>query len=438
MPDFQQDVYVAIRTGTPPPVGSGTWDDPYNGATAAVFDALMADSSRIKANQTIHLLPGTYETTGNNSSGSGWKPQSGQRILGSGIGATTLRLVNIPQNATRYAIAVNFGANPGEDLDGFSLEDLTIDCNLSATTAETTTTAGAVRIKGKHIYLRRVKVVGHGTRDANGTIRVITAAGNFSEDCVIDSCIVEPPDTAHVGAAFLIGFEGSLPQPHRFCTVRNCAARGIAVGDTPVISGMRVRAITPGIGIGTVIEGNQIANCAVGVESIDSPALDLVVWNNSLWNVWTGLRIKNDTSSALGRITAVDNIIDLATKTDPPPQPPGNLPNATGIRLETTAAQMRFTQVLIRKNTVRDVQAPLGINLDLTGVSLEQCGEVIVENNVLGNIQADKAVVFEACPAAKFFNNQTPGGELLRARDGSTQKYRMELADEVQDVLLPI
>lgn len=442
-----QDIYLANYTEAPSGGGAGTIESPYcafvigdsEADNAALFDAKI---NGVASNQTIRLLPGTYVTTGHSGDGSyaGWTPKNGQRIVGSGLGTTTLKLVLVPNNTTRYAIGTNFA---GVELSAFELSDLTIDCNLAGT-GGTSTTVGALRLRGTHIYIRRVRVLGYGRKNS-GSLAVLTAAGDASENCVVDECVMEPPASGNQGDLLLFRFEGTAALPHRFCTVRNCAARGLATLDPPpAITNNLVRALAPGVGIGTVLEGNQIVNCGTGVHLLDEPTKDLVIWNNCFRNVWSGVRLENnlaanippgpeDEAKKVGRVTMIDNIIELASAS-------GTLSDCRGIHLLTNQSIVRFKQVLARKNTIQDAQVPLGSNANLMGISLKQCGEVIVENNVLGNIQPDKAVAFEACPAAKFFNNQTPGGELLRANENpnGSAKYRLELADEVQDVLLPV
>ena len=158
MPPFsvmQQDVYLAVRTDGLP--GGGTWDDPYDASTAAKFDSVMA--TKISPGQCIRLLPGEFQTNGSSGDGtfSAWAPQDGVRIVGSGMGVTTLKLVN-SSAGTLFAIAINFAVTA---LSGFELSDLTIDCNLDGMGVRT---AGAIRVRGSHIYLRRIKVIGYGTK----------------------------------------------------------------------------------------------------------------------------------------------------------------------------------------------------------------------------------------------------------------------------------
>lgn len=78
------DVWIALRTDGVK--GSGTESDPYDGSTAGKFDVLMHS---LPANTAVHIGPGVFETRGS----AGWQPKSGQRIVGSGMDVTVLRLV---------------------------------------------------------------------------------------------------------------------------------------------------------------------------------------------------------------------------------------------------------------------------------------------------------------------------------------------------------
>ena len=95
---MQQNYYIARRTDGA--AGSGTREDPWDGSTQAKFDTAM---STVPPNSTI-FLGSTYDNgtdhpfeTKGFANGS-YLPQSGQRIVGSGIGVTTIKLVNHAAN----------------------------------------------------------------------------------------------------------------------------------------------------------------------------------------------------------------------------------------------------------------------------------------------------------------------------------------------------
>ncbi|MGH7968755.1 MAG: hypothetical protein ACREIC_08520, partial [Limisphaerales bacterium] len=96
----------------------------------------------------IRLGPGTFQTKGyaDAVSTGGWQPRAGMKIVGSGVDVTTLQLAGSSSNAHLYAIghAVSPGGLPNL-LDYFEVCDLTIDCNLGASTGASTA-SGAVRV----------------------------------------------------------------------------------------------------------------------------------------------------------------------------------------------------------------------------------------------------------------------------------------------------
>jgi hypothetical protein len=99
----RNEIWIAIRTDAV--VGTGTRND--NGSTVAMFDSVLKYAL---PNTTIRLGPGVYRTNGGNVEGSNfpgvdWGPKAGQRLIGAGQFATTLRFVwnfdlLVPNNQT--------------------------------------------------------------------------------------------------------------------------------------------------------------------------------------------------------------------------------------------------------------------------------------------------------------------------------------------------
>jgi hypothetical protein len=427
---FQQDIYVAIRSGTPPPVGSGTWDDPYDGSTASRFDAVMAART---SGECVRLLPGTFPTTGHSGtmSGGGWSAPNGVRIVGSGMGVSIIQLTGLA-TGTRYVVGTDFAHT---DLNlGFELSDVTIDCALGS--AGTASSVGAIRVRGKHVFLRRIKVINYGTNSSGATITVITAAGDDSENCVIEECVIDPHPAVHVGKAIWYSFETSTSF-HRFCAIRNCAGRGGLLTDTieppPDVSDKDYAAIAPGVGLGTIVEGNQFANVYYGIYASGQAAKDVVICNNYLRNVYRGVYWDQGSGATpVGRVIAFDNIAEISRAVS----------NPFGLQFTGSSGADRFTDLVLRRNIVRQVtDANHSVRTDMTGISVAQCTRLITENNVIndaGTSGNTRAVVFTNCTSRKFFNNQNDSGNLLRGYDTASATFIQELDDAVQDVLLPV
>src|SRR5437899_9111307 len=121
----------------------GTIADPYEVSTQSKFDSVM---SSMPANCTIHLLGGTYMTKG---SWNGFWIKTGQRILGSGIDITTIKLTN---SSSCFVLG-----DHDDHAKGIEVSDLTLDAN--AQNNGTSITFGGIAINGSRAAIRRVKVV---------------------------------------------------------------------------------------------------------------------------------------------------------------------------------------------------------------------------------------------------------------------------------------
>src|SRR5262249_10910344 len=132
----------------------------------------------------------------------GWRPLSGWRIVGSGMGATTLKLVGGYVRNLHYAA---IGTDYYQSLDGFEVSDLTIDCNAEGQ-AGAYVASGAVTILGggRNILIRRVRAIHFGTQAPDfyvenfvlfvvGTHPGYVAANGNTAGVVIEDCICEQP-----------------------------------------------------------------------------------------------------------------------------------------------------------------------------------------------------------------------------------------------------
>lgn len=72
--------------------GTGKIDDPFDASSPALFSSVMENFG---TRTTIHLGPGIFQTFGYNFlyASDGWQVKSGQRIIGAGMNATTLKVV---------------------------------------------------------------------------------------------------------------------------------------------------------------------------------------------------------------------------------------------------------------------------------------------------------------------------------------------------------
>jgi len=151
----------------------------------------------------VHLGPGVFSTRGFAGVAGSWVPRPG-RITGSGIDVTIVKIVDAVVPDKLYWA---FG-NDGGWLSGFELEDMTIDANLAEQPVPpgqpwAPVACGGCWLVGKHIHLRRLRVINFGTQTPDqecfalanrGTVLdLYRASGQESVDCLIEECILEKP-----------------------------------------------------------------------------------------------------------------------------------------------------------------------------------------------------------------------------------------------------
>lgn len=223
-----REVFVALRKDGQ--TGVGTWDDPFDGSDTK-FDQVMANLAQ-SGYQTIHLGPGTYKTAGS-SAIPAWIPLSGQRIIGSGMFETVMQLQLSGSPAERpYA---HFLRDAGV-LEGYEISDLTFDCNLGGQPNTSgfsypRIAVGALRLKGRDILIRRVRVINFGTRTPNWecfpiSIGIGDDPSVTITNCVIEDSIVEQPalnNARETTCLVLSAGETNLKAGyHEDCVIRNC------------------------------------------------------------------------------------------------------------------------------------------------------------------------------------------------------------------------
>jgi hypothetical protein len=187
----------------------------------------------IAADTAIRLGPGVFLTRGYRP-GETIRIKTRQKIIGSGMGMTTLKLVNASAADSVYAV---IGTLPtGGELRHFEVSDLTLDCNLDGQLIAghdfpPIACAGIVA-SGAHLRYRRVRVIHFGSLSDPLECFVLWSAGAHpnagveSVDCLIEECVVEQPainqagltTCIHMGATSSAGIQGY----HRASVVRNC------------------------------------------------------------------------------------------------------------------------------------------------------------------------------------------------------------------------
>jgi hypothetical protein len=279
------------------------------------------------ANTTIHLGPGVFETRGGHE---GWTLQNGQRIIGSGIGLTVLKLMSTGAVNTWFAaIQMSYHFNY---VSHFEVADITLDCNLREEKPPPydVLTKMALYLGYRHCRLRRVQAIDFGTRSSAECF--VIASGichpdypDATLDCVIDDCIVEKPNPIQHGSVTCLTVHGGETIDGRKafshgCVIRNCYANFAMGDDLTVAPNESSQALGLDSGTANVGEWNRIFNYAIGGPYHDSFSTpDLISRGNYFHNCRNGLfqnlfPVRRSTEPmALASITRVSGSLARAT-----------------------------------------------------------------------------------------------------------------------------
>lgn len=261
---FTNQFWVSANSET---VGLGTPSEPFDGSTADKFDLVM---SNMPPNCTIHLLVGTFQTKGFHEGQPGWTVKTGQKILGSGMDATILRILT---NAAPGQVILS---EPGTNM---VVSDLTVDSAGACT--------HGICLVGSMATIKRVKAInfGQGAPDEIFTVMIIAPTGTDSRGNLISGCIV----SNYLGRGVSAICMATDPQ-----STKESSITGVIRGNTICLSNSESSgsfgkaAINIG-GVNMLIEGNYVDGASVGVYSEASDP-NLVIANNELRNVDAGIR----------------------------------------------------------------------------------------------------------------------------------------------------
>ncbi len=272
--ETKTEVWLALRAdgaaNIPSTPTSGTAADPYDASSPTLFADRM--NSFQKNTKIIHLGPGVFQTFGYVSTGlpvpNSWQPVSGQKIIGAGMFATTLKVVGATNQSHLTCAICNdplYSDPPfhGQFLDGFEASDFTVDCNMRGHIGARVA-IGAVSVLGRRIRLRRIRAIDYGTEAKNPPplleCFVITAGGGHpslpeSSDCTMEDCLIEKPyrNGRYNNTCALIGGGGESGEGYtgysRSCVARNCLINN-EYQDNPVAISSITCAGTPPLGCG--------------------------------------------------------------------------------------------------------------------------------------------------------------------------------------------
>ena len=198
------------------------------------FDEAMRN---LPEDAVIHLGAGVFETKGYSQNGdSAWQPKAGQKILGSGMAATTLQLVHarVPGDEKSRGTGKPthaIGSDYYPFIDHLEVRDLTMDCNVFGQAVPAgrefaEVSCGAIAVGGSFQRIQRVRVINFGTQTRDIECFLIGVAGPHPSltqpvNSVIEDCIVEQPSPNNVRESSALATWGTSPAQHRGCVIRN-------------------------------------------------------------------------------------------------------------------------------------------------------------------------------------------------------------------------
>jgi hypothetical protein len=398
------EVWIAIRTDGLP--GLGTQADPYNGSTAAKFDALMTSFQYIP-NLGIHLVgPGPFRTY----AGHTWFVHSGWVISGDGMNSTTIQMVGSAAGL-HYDVDV-FESDPNLSTDNVTIKNLTIDCNwaeLSQTAdtgpkGEKNIKTGGIILWGSNNLIDHVYCINsYGSFEVGmEEFTIMLAASRFADatNDVIQYCRVESPQGTHMAPFGLSGWNSTLIYLITNSKVIGCTAVGVNNGLGSSFSNHVVGFGSGGVNMANVkdvtIDGNTFIDC-LGAAYIDTGSCDgVTVTNNTVIRGWDGVGFGNSTLPRQNILVRGNNI---------------NIQNRVisgiagcGILMNSAATTSNAT---IDSNTVTFDTAGAG-TLSFYGIVGLPLNTAQVTNNTLG-IQAGVHNQVDGTGITKYNNRYTNG-----------------------------
>ncbi len=287
-----QHVWIAVRTDGLP--GSGTQADPYDGSTAAKFDALM-NNFQGTSNLGVHLTgSGPFRTDAHHM----WYVGPGWTISGDGMDNTTVQLGG---NVAAVRQVACLFSNPNTNTDNVTIANLTVDCNWAelSTTADVGTsgekkiTTGAISLWGSNNLVDHVRSINTYGSWANKLEHfAMFIAGPRTGDGTnntIQFCRAESPQGNNGNPFALAGWVNTIP--YRLITnskVISCTAVGNNDGlsDGFTSGGVNLANVKD-----CIIDGNTFTDC-LGAAYIDTGSVDgLQVTNNTVTRGWQGVAL---------------------------------------------------------------------------------------------------------------------------------------------------
>lgn len=300
LPGQARAIYLASRNDGR---GSGSPTDPYDGASADRYDAILA---RYPASTDFHYAAGVYQSHGYYYQHE--NIHAGCRHFGAGVDKTVIRLV--APNHGSAASGLLFGADYNQSADGFEMHNLTLDCNATHNPVfeKGLGAVGAVNIQGNNLLFQNMKIVGFGTgKQGTECFAFFSYPGEYWKGKTFQNIKLD-----HV--TFTAAARGNRDGT----TVTTVyASEGVNVQNTQIVNCEFLdldAEFTYVHALGALYnENNLVRNCTEGgyFETADHQDRTFVFKNNTYQNVRKAVYINCHPNASIGKIIFDNNKVSL-------------------------------------------------------------------------------------------------------------------------------
>lgn len=363
-----QSVYISIRSDGL--TGSGSFYDPFDGSTAAKFDAAMASISQPAK---VILGPGTFLTDEG--------VQFNGEMEGAGQGQTVIKLADNPSRDYIFVVAIGIVGGPTS-----YLHDLTVDGN--GVNQGLNAFVGCVKIYGVGTMVKRVGVQGYATKPGweNFVISSVNDICTLIEDCYIGAPanVLWPDGCTQISTTQ----SGAIVRRNYFAP----STSGSGLGQPAYIHQCTCYGAQ-----WKVLENYFDATNGIGFYNDSPPYSDGLIENNIFNNISLAVWLKGDGDTS--RVKIFNNMIETA--------------NGNGISVDLDADPILAPE--ISGNTIRCAGATN------KGVYINKASFTVVENNIIDVPDLNSALSYYG-PQVSFkrmAGNRTTDGTTLDAFDSN-------------------
>jgi hypothetical protein len=401
-------VYIAIRTDGHN--GSGTQADPYDGSTAAKFDAVMSNLQT--SNQSIHLVGGPPSSPFQTYATHNWIVRPGWQLSGDGINNTTLQVIGPVTGMTGTTV---LQTDPRISSDGITISNMTIDCNwpeLSTTApmgvnGEQNFVAQAINLYGSNNLIDHVASINsYGSRANSREHFAITinspTTGDGTNDVIQFSSASQPYGNYGSPFALFAYITSTTSYAITNSKVVSCTANGL--NNRVATSGFTISGVNLANVRNVTVDSNTFYDCK-GIAYSDAGYVDgLTVTNNICYRGWGGVGLMN---SALPKqnVTIANNTIGIQNRN-------------TGANYGISTGVADTTNLTINNNTVTLDSSGSGWT-QWWGILVDTDNTLLIHDNTIGsdhNQTVNRGTVKSG--QATMYNNLASNGSVIPSLNG--------------------